>query len=67
MNAKRVARLMKTHHIAGIRPRHPKRTTIAARHKPGTRIPAPFTWHKTADEIFETMASYLQRIPQTGH
>ena len=29
--------------------------------------PRPFIWHKTADEIFETMASYLQRIPQTGH
>ena len=29
--------------------------------------PRPFTWRKTADQIFETMASYLQRIPQTGH
>ena len=29
--------------------------------------PRPFTWHKTADQIFETMAAYLQRIPQTGH
>ena len=29
--------------------------------------PRPFTWHKSADDIFETMASYLQRIPQTGH
>ena len=29
--------------------------------------PRPFVWHKTADEIFETMAAYLQRIPQTGH
>ncbi len=29
--------------------------------------PRPFVWRKTADEIFETMASYLQRIPQTGH
>ena len=29
--------------------------------------PRPFVWHKTADDIFETMASYLQRIPQTGH
>ena len=34
VNAKRVARLMKAHHIAGIRPRRPKRTTIPARHKP---------------------------------
>ena len=31
------------------------------------RNPRPFVWHKTADDIFETMASYLQRIPQTGH
>lgn len=29
--------------------------------------PRPFTWRKTADEIFETMASYLQRIPHSGH
>ena len=29
--------------------------------------PRPFTWRKSADDIFETMASYLQRIPQTGH
>jgi transposase len=29
--------------------------------------PRPFIWHKTADEIFETMASYLQRIPDSGH
>ena len=29
--------------------------------------PRPFVWHKSADEIFETMSSYLQRIPQTGH
>ena len=31
------------------------------------RDPRPFVWHKSADDIFETMASYLQRIPQTGH
>ena len=31
VNAKRVARLMKAHQIAGIRPRRPKRTTIPAR------------------------------------
>jgi len=31
------------------------------------RAPEPFTWHKSADDIFKTMASYLQRIPQTGH
>lgn len=29
--------------------------------------PRPFTWHKSADDIFETMASYLQRIPDSGH
>lgn len=29
--------------------------------------PRPFVWHKTADDIFETMATYLQRIPNSGH
>ena len=29
--------------------------------------PEPFTWHKTADDILETMASYLQRIPHSGY
>ncbi len=29
--------------------------------------PRPYIWHKTADDIFETMASYLQRIPDSGH
>ena len=29
--------------------------------------PRPFVWHKTADQIFDTMAAYIQRIPQTGH
>ena len=31
------------------------------------QAPKPFTWRKTADEIFETMATYLQRIPHSGH
>jgi transposase len=31
------------------------------------RDPKPFTWTKTADEIFERLASYLQRIPDAGH
>jgi transposase len=31
------------------------------------RDPKPFTWTKTADEIFERLASYLQRIPGAGH
>ncbi len=34
VNVKRVARLMKSHHIAGIRPRRRKRTTIPARCAP---------------------------------
>ncbi len=34
VNPKRVARLMRAHHIAGIRPRRPKRTTIPARSAP---------------------------------
>lgn len=29
--------------------------------------PRPFTWHKTADDILETLAAYLQRIPHSGH
>jgi len=29
--------------------------------------PKPFTWTKTADEIFERLASYLQRIPDARH
>ena len=28
--------------------------------------PRPFVWHKPADDIFEAMASYLQRIPDSG-
>jgi hypothetical protein len=27
----------------------------------------PFVWHKTADEILESLAAYCQRIPGTGH
>lgn len=29
--------------------------------------PRPFNWTKTADEIFERLASYLQRIPGARH
>ena len=29
--------------------------------------PKPFTWHKTADQILDTLATYLQRIPHSGH
>lgn len=29
--------------------------------------PKPFTWTKTADQILERLASYLQRIPGAGH
>jgi hypothetical protein len=29
--------------------------------------PKPFAWTKTADEIFEPLATYLQRIPGAGH
>ena len=29
--------------------------------------PKPFVWHKTADEIFDTMAAYMQQIPHSGH
>jgi hypothetical protein len=29
--------------------------------------PRPFNWTKTADEIFERLNSYLQRIPGAAH
>lgn len=29
--------------------------------------PRPFTWHKTADEILNTLAAYSQRISDSGH
>ena len=29
--------------------------------------PKPFIWHKTADEIFNNLTNYLQRIPDSGH
>ncbi len=29
--------------------------------------PKPFTWRKTADDILDTLAQYLQRIPHSPH
>jgi transposase len=29
--------------------------------------PRPFIWHKTADEILDSLASYCQRISDSGH
>jgi transposase len=29
--------------------------------------PKPFTWTKTADEIFETIAAFCKRINESGH
>ncbi|WP_307544331.1 IS630 family transposase [Streptomyces sp. V3I8] len=29
--------------------------------------PRPYTWTKTADDILERLASYLKRIPDSGH
>ena len=29
--------------------------------------PKPFVWHKTADEILDTLASYCERISDSGH
>ena len=29
--------------------------------------PKPFVWHKTADEILDTLATYIDRIPDSGH
>ena len=28
--------------------------------------PRPFIWHKTADQIFDNLAEYLNRIPDSG-
>ena len=29
--------------------------------------PRPYVWHKTADEIFDSLALYCQRISESGH
>ena len=29
--------------------------------------PKPFIWRKTADQILDNLASYIHRIPATGH
>ncbi len=29
--------------------------------------PRPFVWHKSADEILESLAFYCQRINDSGH
>jgi hypothetical protein len=29
--------------------------------------PKPFVWTKTADEILDTLSSYLQRTNDSGH
>ena len=29
--------------------------------------PRPYVWHKTADEIFDSLARYCQRISESGH
>jgi hypothetical protein len=29
--------------------------------------PKPYIWHKTADEILNSLASYCQRINDSGH
>ena len=29
--------------------------------------PKPFVWHKTADEILDSLATYIRRIPDSGH
>lgn len=29
--------------------------------------PQPFVWHKTADEILESLAAHCQRISDSGH
>jgi hypothetical protein len=29
--------------------------------------PRPYVWHKTADEILDSLANYCQRINDSGH
>ena len=29
--------------------------------------PKPFVWHKSADEILDTLAGYCERISDSGH
>jgi len=29
--------------------------------------PKPYVWHKTADEILDSLANYCQRISDSGH
>ena len=29
--------------------------------------PKPFIWHKSADEILDTLAAYCERISNSGH
>jgi hypothetical protein len=29
--------------------------------------PRPYVWHKTAHEIFDSLARYCQRISESGH
>lgn len=29
--------------------------------------PRPFVWHRTADEILEKLATYCERISNSGH
>jgi hypothetical protein len=31
------------------------------------RHPKPFVWHKTADQILDSLAAYCQRINDSGH
>jgi hypothetical protein len=33
----------------------------------GTTTPRPYVWHKTADEILESLAAYCWRINDSGH
>lgn len=33
----------------------------------GNANPRPFVWHKTTDQVFDNLAGYLDRIPDSGH
>ena len=54
-------------HTSVTDPKTPSRRPSTPGPTTGTRTPNPFIWRKTADEILDNLASYIHRIPQTGH
>jgi hypothetical protein len=42
-------------------------SAIAHRTEQWNEEPKPFVWHKSADEILDTLAAYCERISDSGH